>query len=38
VVVRPDGTTLAIEFRAIAVDGEVVVCYRPLEREAALPA
>ncbi len=38
VVVRPDGTTLAIEFRAIAVDGEVVVCYRPLEREATLPA
>jgi PAS fold len=31
VVVRTDGTTLAIEFRAIRRDGEIEVCYRPLE-------
>ncbi len=30
-VVRPDGTTLAIEFRAIRRDGIIEVCYRPLE-------
>ena len=31
VVQRPDGTTLAIEFRAIRRDDEIEVCYRPLE-------
>lgn len=31
-VVRPDGTSLAIEFRAIKRDGEIEVCYRPVER------
>ena len=30
-VARPDGTTLPIEFRAIRRDGEIEVCYRPLE-------
>ena len=30
-VVRPDGSTVAIEFRAISVDGEIEVCYRPLD-------
>ena len=28
---RPDGSTLAIEFRAIRTDGDIEVCYRPLE-------
>jgi PAS domain-containing protein len=28
-VVRPDGTTLLIEFRAAQRDGEIDVCYRP---------
>ena len=28
-VARPDGSTLAIEFRAIRRDGEIEVCYRP---------
>ena len=32
VVVRPDGSTVAIEFRAISVDGEIEVSYRPLGR------
>jgi hypothetical protein len=31
-VQRPDGTTLAIEFRAVRVGDEIEVCYRPLER------
>jgi len=31
VVQRPDDTTLLIEFRAIRRDGEIEVCYRPLE-------
>jgi hypothetical protein len=30
-VQRPDETTLAIEFRAVRKDGEIEVCYRPLE-------
>jgi PAS domain S-box-containing protein len=30
-VVRPDGTTVSIEFRAIRTNGEIEVCYRPLE-------
>ena len=30
-VVRPDGSTVPIEFRAIRSDGEIEVCYRPLE-------
>ena len=30
-VQRPDGTTLAIEFRAARKDGDIEVCYRPLE-------
>jgi PAS domain-containing protein len=30
-VQRPDGTTLPIEFRAARKDGEIEVCYRPLE-------
>jgi hypothetical protein len=30
-VQRPDGTTLAIEFRAARTDGEIEVYYRPLE-------
>ena len=30
-VVRPDGTTVQIEFRAIRRDDEIEVCYRPLE-------
>jgi hypothetical protein len=29
-VQRPDGTTLAIEFRAVRRNGEIEVCYRPL--------
>jgi PAS domain-containing protein len=29
-VTRPDGTTLAIEFRAAVLDGEIEVCYRPI--------
>lgn len=32
VVQRPDDTTLLIEFRAIRRDGEIEVCYRPIER------
>ncbi len=28
---RPDGSTLPIEFRAMRRDGEIEVCYRPLE-------
>jgi hypothetical protein len=31
-VVRPDGTTLTIEFRAIRRNGEVEVSFRPLDR------
>jgi PAS domain-containing protein len=30
-VLRADGTTLAIEFRAVRRNGEIEVCYRPLE-------
>ena len=30
-VVRADGSTVAIEFRAIRRDGDIEVCYRPLE-------
>jgi PAS domain-containing protein len=30
-VVRPDGSTVAIEFRAIRREGEIEVCYRPLD-------
>lgn len=30
-VQRPDGSTLAIEFRATRRNGEIEVCYRPLE-------
>lgn len=30
-VVRPDGSTITIEFRAVRRDGEIEVCYRPLE-------
>lgn len=30
-VVRPDGSTVAIEFRAVRSNGEIEVCYRPLE-------
>lgn len=30
-VQRPDGSTLAIEFRAARRDDEIEVCYRPLE-------
>jgi PAS domain S-box-containing protein len=30
-VQRPDGSTLAIEFRAARRDGAIEVCYRPLE-------
>lgn len=40
-VVRPDGTSVAIEFRAIRKDGEIEICYRPLEAtgaQAARPA
>lgn len=33
-VQRPDGTTLAIEFRAIRRNGEIEVCYRRLEPDA----
>jgi PAS domain S-box-containing protein len=33
VVVRADGSRVAIEFRAISIDGEIEVCYRPLESE-----
>lgn len=33
-LIRADGSMLAIEFRAVNVDGEIEVCYRPLEREA----
>jgi hypothetical protein len=29
IVVRPDGTTLQIEFRAVQQGGEIEVCYRP---------
>ena len=31
-VVRADGSAFAIEFRAVFVDGEIEVCYRPLGR------
>jgi len=34
-VVRPDGTVLGIEFRAIRRDGGIEVCYRPLDMSAA---
>ena len=34
-VARPDGTTLAIEFRAIRKDNEIEVCYRPIESAGA---
>jgi hypothetical protein len=34
-VVRPDGTTLGIEFRAIRRGDEIEVCYRPLETTEA---
>jgi hypothetical protein len=30
-VVRPDGTAFAIEFRAVRSDGEIEVCFRPLD-------
>jgi PAS domain S-box-containing protein len=30
VVMRPDGSPLAIEFRAVKKDGDIEVCYRPL--------
>lgn len=30
-VQRPDGSTFAIEFRAARRDGEIEVCYRPLD-------
>ena len=30
-VQRPDGTTLPIEFRAVRSDGDIEVCYRPIE-------
>jgi PAS domain S-box-containing protein len=30
-VQRPDGSTLPVEFRAVRRDGEIEVCYRPLE-------
>jgi PAS domain-containing protein len=30
VVIRPDGTSLAIEFRALRTDRDIEVCYRPL--------
>lgn len=33
VVVRADGSSVAIEFRAILIDGEIEVCYRPIERQ-----
>ena len=33
-VVRPDGSTVQIEFRAIRRDDEIEVCYRPLESQA----
>jgi PAS domain S-box-containing protein len=32
VVVRPDGTSIPIEFRAIHTDDDIEVCYRPLAR------
>ena len=32
---RPDGTTLAIEFRAARRDGEIEVSYRPLEKSVS---
>ena len=31
IILRPDGSTLAIEFRAIRKDRDIEVCYRPLE-------
>ena len=34
-VVRPDGSTIFIEFRAARTEGDVEVCYRPIEPEAA---
>ena len=30
VLMRPDGSPLAIEFRAVRTDGDIEVCYRPL--------
>ena len=37
-VVRPDGSMLAIEFRAIRVGGDIEVSYRPLaSRDDAAP-
>jgi hypothetical protein len=38
VVVRPDGSTVAIEFRAIVLDGEIEVCFRPLDHESPVPS
>ena len=35
-LIRADGSMLTIEFRAVNVDGEIEVCYRPLEREAVV--
>jgi len=32
VIVRPDGTTLAIEFRAVRTGDDIEICYRPLAR------
>jgi len=34
-VVRPDGSTVAIEFRAIRRDGDIEVCYRPIPTQLA---
>jgi PAS domain-containing protein len=36
IVARPDGTSLAIEFRAVRRDGEIDVCYRPLASPEAV--
>lgn len=36
-ILRPDGSTFAIEFRAIRKDREIEVCYRPLESRPMSP-
>jgi hypothetical protein len=36
VVVRADGSPVPIEFRAVMTDGEIEVCYRPLDRETPM--
>ena len=36
-LLRPDGTTLAIEFRALRTEGDIEVCYRPLDQRPPVP-